>query len=155
MGLVLLGIGLHYFLSPVRRQQVIDFVNNVRLEPRNFYLTWALEKVLAVKVHMLGMFRIGCFIYAALYFIEGIGVLLEKEWAEWVIVISTSLFLPLELYEIYKEHHFGARAVVRGECCDDGLSLFPHSHAETNQTCEGTLGIEGTGGDLPKRGDAG
>ncbi len=65
--LVLLGIGLHYFLSPVRRAEVIDFVNNVRLEPRNFYLTWTLEKVLAVKVQTLNLFRIGCFIYAAAF----------------------------------------------------------------------------------------
>jgi hypothetical protein len=33
---------------------------------------------------------------------EGIGLWLEKRWAEWLTVIITSSLVPIEIYEIYR-----------------------------------------------------
>ncbi|GGK58785.1 DUF2127 domain-containing protein [Nocardia camponoti] len=38
--------------------------------------------------------------YAALHFIEAIGLWLAKRWGEYLSVIATSVFLPLEIYEL-------------------------------------------------------
>ena len=40
--------------------------------------------------------------YAALFLTEGIGLWLEKRWAEWFTVVITSSLVPLEVYEIYR-----------------------------------------------------
>lgn len=41
--------------------------------------------------------------YAAIFFTEGIGLLLRKPWAEWLTVIVTASLIPLEIYEVF--HH--------------------------------------------------
>ncbi len=40
--------------------------------------------------------------YAVLLLVEGVGLWFEKAWAGYLTVISTSLFLPFELYEVIK-----------------------------------------------------
>jgi uncharacterized membrane protein (DUF2068 family) len=41
-------------------------------------------------------------LYAGLLFTEGFGLWFERSWAAYLTVISTSLFIPLEIYEIIK-----------------------------------------------------
>lgn len=44
--------------------------------------------------------------YAAVYLIEGVGLLTRQRWAEWMTVIVTASFIPIEIYESVE--HFGA-----------------------------------------------
>jgi uncharacterized membrane protein (DUF2068 family) len=46
----------------------------------------------------------GIFLKAGLDFAEGIGLVLEKTWAEWLTIGLTASFLPWEIFEIAK--HF-------------------------------------------------
>jgi hypothetical protein len=48
--------------------------------------------------------------YAAVFAVEGIGLLMRKAWAEWMTVVVTGSFIPIELYELVV--HFGAGKVV-------------------------------------------
>ena len=41
--------------------------------------------------------------YAGLLLVEGVGLWLELAWAAWLTVLSTSLLLPVELYEVAKQ----------------------------------------------------
>jgi uncharacterized membrane protein (DUF2068 family) len=59
-------------------------------------------KVDALQSHsvlMAGVISLG---YAALLLIEGIGLWLERSWASYMTVVSTSLLLPLEVYELFE-----------------------------------------------------
>jgi uncharacterized membrane protein (DUF2068 family) len=42
------------------------------------------------------------FFYAALDLVEGIGLYLEKTWAEFLTLAITASFLPWEIFEIYR-----------------------------------------------------
>ncbi len=42
----------------------------------------------------------GMFILAALNFTEAYGLHKRRRWAEWLTVIATGLFIPLEIYEV-------------------------------------------------------
>jgi uncharacterized membrane protein (DUF2068 family) len=53
---------------------------------------------------------VGTFFYAGLFAIEGTGLLLGKRWAEYFTIVTTSAFLPLEIYEMVK--HFTVAKVV-------------------------------------------
>ena len=54
---------------------------------------------------------VGTFFYAGIYLTEGVGLILRKRWAEYLTIISTAAFIPLEIYEIAK--HVGVvRALV-------------------------------------------
>ena len=46
------------------------------------------------------MVSLGAIFYAALFTTEGIGLLMQKRWAEYFTSIVTASFIPLEIYEI-------------------------------------------------------
>ena len=43
--------------------------------------------------------------FGNVHLIEGIGLWLQKYWAEYVCLLSTALFLPLEVFEALEEPH--------------------------------------------------
>ncbi len=51
----------------------------------------------------IAVLSIGSFFYASLFATEGVGLLLQKRWAEYFTSIVTASFLPLELYEIARK----------------------------------------------------
>jgi uncharacterized membrane protein (DUF2068 family) len=60
-------------------------------------------KVDALQPHtvlVMGVISLG---YAGLLLIEGVGLWLEVSWAAYLTVISTSLLLPFELYEVLQQ----------------------------------------------------
>ncbi len=48
--------------------------------------------------------------YGAVFIVEGIGLLSRKRWAEWLTVVVTGSFIPIEVWELVA--HFGAGQVV-------------------------------------------
>ncbi len=75
----------------------------------NHYIDEALSKVSHVSPHELHELGVGCFVYAALFSVEGVGLWMRKVWAEYVTIVITGSFIPLEVYEMV-EH----RSVVKG-----------------------------------------
>ncbi|MEP6698803.1 MAG: DUF2127 domain-containing protein [Verrucomicrobiota bacterium] len=76
--------------------------NKLRVDPDNRYLG-----ALLAKLHMLDDKKIEAlsgltFAYSALFLTEGTGLFFEKRWAEYLTIIATASFIPLELYELFK-----------------------------------------------------
>jgi uncharacterized membrane protein (DUF2068 family) len=61
-----------------------------------------LEKALAAKPSTLAVLTLMMVAYAAVELIEGVGLWLLKRWGEYFAVIATSVFLPLEIYDLTK-----------------------------------------------------
>jgi uncharacterized membrane protein (DUF2068 family) len=40
------------------------------------------------------------FVYAGAFLVEGLGLVRRRRWAEWLTVVVTGSFIPLELYEL-------------------------------------------------------
>ncbi len=59
-----------------------------------------LRHLLDSKQHTLTLVAVGLLAYAALQLLEGVGLFLLKRWGEYVAVIGTSAFIPLEVYEL-------------------------------------------------------
>ena len=49
-------------------------------------------------------------LYAVVFAIEGVGLLMVRRWAEWLTVIVTASFIPLEIWKIVR--HPGAPGIV-------------------------------------------
>ena len=62
----------------------------LRLDPNNHFIDAALEKVSNITPDKIKELGLGSMIYAGLFLTEGIGLWLEKRWAEWFTVIITS-----------------------------------------------------------------
>jgi uncharacterized membrane protein (DUF2068 family) len=58
-----------------------------------------------VSQDTLRLVTVCALIYAAMRFVEAFGLWNGRRWAEWFAVISGTVFLPLELYEIIHRPH--------------------------------------------------
>ena len=54
--------------------------------------------------------------YAAVLFTEGIGVYLQKRWAEYLMVFATGALIPLEVRHIYRRPSIAAVAILLINC---------------------------------------
>ena len=64
-------------------------------------VTQLLEWFSGLSVSRMDALRMVTLAYAAVFAVEGVGLWMEKRWAEWLTVIITSSLIPLELWEIF------------------------------------------------------
>jgi uncharacterized membrane protein (DUF2068 family) len=102
--LVAVGIGAIRFLHRDVVATVTHWTQVLRVDPDNRYLHGLLEKIFRVTPRQLKELSVGTFLYAGLFATEGVGLLLRKRWAEYFTIVTTSLFIPLEVYEMAR--HF-------------------------------------------------
>ncbi len=79
------------------------------------YLLNRLQDILAGG----GVFRATAFLslfYSAVLFTEGIGVYLQKRWAELLMVFATGALIPLELRHIFHRPSIGAGIILAANC---------------------------------------
>jgi uncharacterized membrane protein (DUF2068 family) len=60
----------------------------------------SIEKVLHARSSTLNLIAFGILLYGLLQVAEGIGLWSLKRWGEYVAVVGTTLFIPLEIYEV-------------------------------------------------------
>jgi uncharacterized membrane protein (DUF2068 family) len=101
--LIAVGFGALHLLHRDVAAVVDHWINAFRVDPHNRFIHWLLAKVPSVDDRKLKELSVGTFIYAAIFLTEGTGLALHKSWAEYFTIITTSSFLPLEVYEII--HH--------------------------------------------------
>jgi uncharacterized membrane protein (DUF2068 family) len=103
-GLLLMSVGIGALTLMHRDVALLveHWVNALRVDPDNRYLHLLLTKLSGVTPKMLHALSAGTFFYAALMLTEGIGLMLEKRWAEYLTVIATASLVPLELYELWR-----------------------------------------------------
>ena len=63
------------------------------------------------KIHAL---RFVTFTYAAVFAVEGVGLWMQKRWAEWLTTIITGSLIPLEVWELAHRPNFGKAVVLVG-----------------------------------------
>ena len=74
--------------------------NSFRIDPHNRLINRAMSAVSGLDTRRLAELGIGTFLYAAVFLIEGIGLLLRKGWAEYLTIAVTASFIPFEIYEL-------------------------------------------------------
>ncbi len=79
---------------------VLVWAHRFHIAPGNVLVERLLEKLLTVTRRQLIVTGAVLLAYAAMFLVEGIGLLLLKHWAEWMTVITTSALIPIEIYEI-------------------------------------------------------
>jgi uncharacterized membrane protein (DUF2068 family) len=56
----------------------------------------------SITAHRMKQLSALTFFYASLRIVEGVGLVMEKLWAEYLTVWATTIFLPWEVYEIIR-----------------------------------------------------
>ncbi len=100
--LLVVGVGILRLLHQDVADVLASWIAQLHVDPENRYVDRALSAALSLDDRRLKQISVGTFAYAALLLTEGIGLLLRQRWAEYLTVIVTGSFIPLELYELAK-----------------------------------------------------
>jgi uncharacterized membrane protein (DUF2068 family) len=95
-------------------EHILDgWMQTVRIDPKNTIVHDVISKLTGLPQYQLHDMGIGTFFYGLMFAVEGTGLLLKQRWAEYMTVITTMTFLPLELYElIFRPERKISKAVV-------------------------------------------
>jgi uncharacterized membrane protein (DUF2068 family) len=75
----------------------------VELDPRRPFLHRLITKLHRLHAGTVLITGVAAVLYGVLETVEGVGLWLDKLWAEYLTVIATSLLVPLELYELFRK----------------------------------------------------
>jgi uncharacterized membrane protein (DUF2068 family) len=105
LGLILAAMAAFHLQRHQNVDRLVHWLEHLSLTDTNglrWQLVDALMKLGPSRFVALGLVALG---YAMLFATEGIGLWLQKRWAEWLTVIATASLIPIELYETV--HAFG------------------------------------------------
>jgi len=119
-GFLLLGIGFSLLVLNSRTvwfDALSDWADEEVLLTHGKIVLYLLNKMQAVladgQLRVPGMLAL---FYSAILFTEGIGVYLQKRWAEFLMVFATATLIPFELRHIYHHPSVGGFLVLAANC---------------------------------------
>ena len=101
--LLFLGLGLLKLVHAETATLFSLLIEALHLNADSRLIHALVLKVDALQPHsvlLAGLVSLG---YAGMFLVEGIGLWLELPWAAYLTVVSTSLLLPFELYEVIEQ----------------------------------------------------
>ena len=98
-----IGIGAIHMLHKDLGDTAMRLATALRFDPEGHFVSGLLAKVDLIDVHHLRQIGIATFGYSALALTEGIGLLKEQVWAEYLTLCLTISFLPWECYELTRD----------------------------------------------------
>jgi uncharacterized membrane protein (DUF2068 family) len=96
----LVGVGAIHFIHHDLGDSALRLAERLRFDPDGRLITWAINQLDAITAHRLKQIGVATIFYAGLRVTEGVGLMMEKVWAEYLTVVATVSFLPWELFEL-------------------------------------------------------
>ena len=100
VSLVVLAIALLRLRHPDAGAHFREWLGTFPLATGHEFVDRAIGALLGMSTHTMGLIAAIALGYAVLYAVEGFGLWINARWAEYLTVISTSLFIPIELWQI-------------------------------------------------------
>ncbi len=98
----LIGLGARHMLHKDVGDELAALADHLRFNPESRLVNVILDRASLLNDPILRRIGILAFAYSAVSYVEGIGLYFEKVWAEYLTLIITASFLPLEIIEIFK-----------------------------------------------------
>ena len=98
---VALGVGALKLLHKDVGDVLERLANHLRFNPESRFVNFVLDQASLLDDRLLRRIGAVVFIYAGLDLVEGIGLYLEKTWAEYLTLAITASFLPWEVIQIF------------------------------------------------------
>ena len=97
---LMVGFGLLSFIHKDINELAMDLVEYFHLNPTSHYPRIFLDLTGHLTDTKLWFMAIAAAIYSVVRMIEAIGLWLRKTWAEWFAVLTGSMYIPVEIFEI-------------------------------------------------------
>jgi uncharacterized membrane protein (DUF2068 family) len=101
-GVILAGLATLKLLTPSTLDSVLAWSQALPGPSERHFVQRALDHLSGITPRQVRTLGLGAFLFAAIFLLEGVGLWLERRWAEWLSIVATSLFIPLELLEIVR-----------------------------------------------------
>jgi uncharacterized membrane protein (DUF2068 family) len=98
-----LGVGAFKLLHKDLGDVAMRLALILHRDPEGRFVTLMMEQVDRIDAHRLREIGFATFAYSGLALTEGIGLMLEKVWAEYLTTILTVMFLPWEIFELIRD----------------------------------------------------
>lgn len=98
LGLIVIGV-ITLLAIDNGASDFVRWLSHLRIDPTNRYVHGALRSLMGASTHTLEAMSAGTFVYAAVFLVEGTGLLFRKRWAEYLTAVVTASFIPFEIYE--------------------------------------------------------
>jgi uncharacterized membrane protein (DUF2068 family) len=99
---IALGVGALRLLHKDIQDELTQLIDHLRFNPESKLINFILVQSSIIDDKMLRRVSAVLFAYAGLGLIEGIGLYLEKVWAEYLTLFITGSFLPFEIFEVIR-----------------------------------------------------
>lgn len=99
---VSIGVGALRLLHKDIDDVLLRVAHDLRFNTESRFVDFVLERAYLINDPLLRRIGFGAFCYAAIGILEGIGLYLEKAWGEYLTLIITASFLPIEILEIMR-----------------------------------------------------
>jgi uncharacterized membrane protein (DUF2068 family) len=134
--LIAAAISVFHLLHKNLADVILEWSRRLHIEPGNYFVEKLLDRVLTVTRGQLIVVGIVALAYAAMFAVEGIGLLMLLTWAEWMTVITTCGLIPFEIFEIARKP--GAMKVLALIInIAVAVYLFFHVRGERSQQSQG------------------
>jgi uncharacterized membrane protein (DUF2068 family) len=100
---IAVGVGALKLVGKDLGDELLTLARHLRFGPESRFVDFVLDRASFVTDRMLRRIGVALFAYAALGMAEGIGLYLEKVWAEYFTLVITASFLPWEIWEIFRK----------------------------------------------------
>jgi len=108
--LVAAGLGAIKLIQGGPSEMADRILEAIPVAPGTRFLERAAAKLGMMSEKQLAGIAFGTFAYAAVFLVEGVGLLLRKTWAEWLTVIVTASFIPFEV--VHAVRHTSAGGIA-------------------------------------------
>jgi uncharacterized membrane protein (DUF2068 family) len=97
-----IGLGAMHLLNADAVAVVAGWVDAIGADVKGDFVRDLLARIAGMPRQRFEEIGFGAFGYAAVLLVQGVGLLRQQRWAEWLTVLLTGAFIPLECWELLK-----------------------------------------------------
>lgn len=109
--LITIGIGALSMLHH-HGNRLAQWLDALTADPHGVHIHRLLARISSLDPRQLEEIGLGSLLYASVFVIEGVGLMLRRMWAEVMTVLVTTSFIPLEIYELVTNKSWVKAAVI-------------------------------------------
>lgn len=100
---LLAGCGVLTLIHKNLHNVAVQLVQVLHLNPARHYPTIFIDAVNRVTDLQLWLLALSALIYSAVRLVEAYGLWLQQKWAQWFGFLSGAVYLPVEIFEIWRK----------------------------------------------------
>ncbi len=100
---LLTGFGILTLIHKDLHHAAEQLVRHLHLNPASHYPRIFLDAATRLTDLQIWALAFAALLYSAIRMAEGVGLWLQRRWAEWFGLLSCGIYLPIELYEVFRE----------------------------------------------------